>query len=469
MESNGNFKDTLLKALDEKTQWYDNEELPRLLDNYRLLYTCIKNLFEFLAKKALITPDPYKLDKKISDIKAPDTSQFVENEKSVVIGQRFSDYETTLDFMCNYYKFSVNHLTIANTKKLIDFNNTFHWSSFSQNHSKINTKVLAGIVAAGRQNSDALTASMVNDSLSKASKAMTEINGILKEYAEFQKEYYKGQIRKNVFSHPNFDAAKASQSMADETAQIKKAFVAAMGKIPFYTELVEELVQEDQGDDKAAKQKAVLDKLAIKKHEDKVEEKKVDTKEMILEGVRLLGGIPLHLEQIGSKVRENHDILESEHNSFKDKLLKALRKAFNLEEKPVIYVVTVNDQRTGTQRTEKINYAVLVNEIAVKQRRYAACSNKKTQGYAKISSMTEDKILAFLSAQITECQRLMVVLNALNDFFKSAANPTNKSRIKGFKIDVDAMKNTIIKINQIRAEYSSYIEEEEQMRKLGIK
>ena len=131
MENGNNFTETLLQALDEKAQWYDNTELPQILDNYRLLHTCVKVIFDFLVKKALITPDPYKLDKKISDIKAPDSGQFVENERSVIIGQRFSDYESTLDFLCNYYKFSVSQLSIGNIKKLIDLNNSITWNSFS--------------------------------------------------------------------------------------------------------------------------------------------------------------------------------------------------------------------------------------------------------------------------------------------------------------------------------------------------
>ena len=100
MENGNNFTETLLQALDAKAQWYDMEELPRILENYRLLHTCIKVVFDFLVKKAMITPDPYKLDKKISDIKPPESNQFVESDRSIVMGQRFSDYESTLDFLC---------------------------------------------------------------------------------------------------------------------------------------------------------------------------------------------------------------------------------------------------------------------------------------------------------------------------------------------------------------------------------
>lgn len=465
---NTNFTDTLLQALDAKTQWYDSEELPRILDLYRLLHTCVKTLFDFCIKKSVITPDPYKLDKKISDITPPESSQFIETERSVIMGQRFSDYESTLDFLCNYYKFSVSHITIQNIKKLIDLNNSILWNSFSINSNKINTRVLAVIIFDARTNSDPLTASMVNDSLSKASKALTEINGALKEYTDFQKEYYKGQIRKTVISHPNFDSKKAMESTGAELQMIKKNFTTGMGKAPFYNELIDEIIQEDQGSDKEARQKALLEKMQIVKQENTKAEVKVDTKEMLMVAIQVLGAMPPQLAQLAQKIQDNHDVLESEHNSFMDKLKKALCKAFNVPEKPLYYNITLTDPSTGAKRHERINYQQFMTDISTKSRRFAAASQKNSPGYAKIYSLPEEKIYDFVSSQISDCNKMLVISNALDEYFKAAAAPENKSKIKGLKIDLTTLKNSVVKANTHRAEYSAYIEEEAQMRKLGI-
>ncbi len=465
---NSSFTETLLKALNEKSQWYDNEELPRLLEEYRMLHTCVKTLFDFAIKKAVITPDPYKLDKKISDITTPDNSQFIESERSVFMGQRFSDYESTLDFLCNYYKFSVSHITIQNIKKLVDFTNAIQWTSFSINSNKINTRVLATIIFDARQNSDPMTASMVNDSLSKASKAVTEIMNMLKAFSEFQKENYKGLIRKNVIANPHFDGEKAKESISAEIQQIKKNFTSGMGKIPFYNELIEEIAQEDLGPNKEAMQKEVLAKLTIEKHESHKKETKVDTKAILMTAIQVLGAMPPQLLQILQKIQENHDILESEHNSFFDKLKKSLRKAFGLEEKPLYYMVTITDASTGAKRHDRINYQTFVNDLTIKSRRYTSVAQKNSPGFLKISSLPEEKIFDFLSSQISECNKMLVIANALDEYFKSAASPVNKPKIKGLKIDLTTLKNSVIKANQHRVEYSAYIEEEAQMRKLGI-
>ena len=468
MENGNNFNEALVQAAEAKAQWYDTEELPRILDNYRLLHTCIKVIFDFLVKKALITPDPYKLDKKISDIKSPDSMQFVENERSIVMGQRFSDYESTLDFLCNYYKFSVSQLSLSNLKKLVDLNNSITWNAFTANSNKINTRVLATMVFSARQSSDALTSSMINDNLSKASQAMNDINSSLKDYTEFQKEWYKSQVRKTVLLSPNFDANKALTEPAAELQQIKKNFASGMGKVPFYNELIDEIIQEDQGPKKNELQKIVLTKLKVANENDKKAEKEIDTKSLIMGALQVLGSTPPQIATIASKIQDNHDLLESEHNSFMDKLKRAIRKAFGIAEKPLFYNIVIVDQTTGAKRTEKIHYQTFMTDLATKARRFSSVAQPNSPGYKKIMSMPEEKVAEFVSSQITDCNRLMVHLNALDDFFKTAASPMNKSKVKGLKIDITTLKNSIVKANQQRVEYTSYIEEEAQMKRLGI-
>ena len=168
--SEKNFSEQLIAAIDKKTDWFNSRELQNVLEQYRLMHTCEKTLYEFLLKKSLITPDPYKNDKKISDIVPPENSPFTDNERSMIIGMRLSDYDSTLDFLCNYYKFSVSNLQISNIKKLIDLNNAIQWNSFSVNSTNINTRTIATLLFNAKQGADALTVNMINDSVSKAGK-----------------------------------------------------------------------------------------------------------------------------------------------------------------------------------------------------------------------------------------------------------------------------------------------------------
>ncbi len=467
MAENTNFNETVIAALEEKAIWYDKDGLPALLQNYRLLHTCVRNFFDFLVKKALIKPDPYRLDKKISDIVVPSTDPFNESDRSTVMGMRFSDYDVMLDFICNYYKFSTRSLTLASIKKLADFNNCIQWSSFSVNSNRTNTRVLATLILTARQNTDQMTSSMISDSISKAGQAMNAINSTLKEFAEYQKENFKGQIRKNVFDYPQFDKAAAASSPEAELAQIKKNFTAAMGKGPFYSDLVNEIVQEDHAPNKEELQAKILAKLQVKDKNAEKQKPKVDTKEMLMVAIRVLGAMAPQIEQTIKKLQANHDVLESEHNSFMDKLKKALRKAFNLAEKPLYYTILVSDAG-GAKHQEKINYVQFVGDMATRSRRYAATANKGSPGYERVFAQKEDKILEYVNSQITDGQKMLKLLDGLDEFFKTAASLQNRGRIKGLKMEITALKNSVVQCNQHRAEYVAHMEEEAQFKKLGI-
>ncbi len=359
------------------------------------------------------------------------------------------------------------HITLPNIKKLVDLANAIHWNSFTVNNNKINTRVLALLISEARQNSDALSVSMISDSLAKASSSQSAILEILKGFSDFQRERYKVSVRNIVMTAPGYSKEKAMESTSAEIAMIRKHF-SALGKMPFYNELIEEIALEDQSPNKEQLQAKTLQKLNIDSKSEVKKEKKVDTKAMLMLSVAVLGATASQFVQIMQKVQENHDVLESEHNSFADKLKRAIRKAFGFQEKPVVYTVTIEDQATDSRRQEKVNYQNVITELATKARRYTSISQKNSAGYKKVFALPEDKILDFVSAQVSECNRLLVILNALDGFFKSAAAPYDKAKIKGLKIDLTTLKNSIIKTNQHRAEYTSYIEEEEQMRKLGI-
>jgi len=307
----------------------------------------------------------------------------------------------------------------------------------------------------------------VNDSLAKAAASQNAILETLKGFTDFQRERYKATVRNIVMTAPGYSKQKAMESTTAEISMIKKNF-SALGKVPFYNELAEEIALEDQSPNKEQLQAKTLQKLNIAPKSETKKEKKVDTKAMLMLSIAVLGATSSQFVQIMQKVQENHDVLESEHNSFADKLKRVFRKAFGLQEKPVVYTVTIEDQSTDSKRHEKVNYQNVIMELATKARRYTAISQKNSVGYRKVLALPEDKILDFVSAQISECNRLLIILNALDGFFKSAAAPYDKAKIKGLKIDLTMLKNSIIKANQHRAEYTSYIEEEEQMRKLGI-
>lgn len=468
METSDNFNKQLFELAEAKKNWYDTEEMIKILEEYRNLLGVVNNLINLLEKKGLIQPDPYKHDKKISDIAVPDEIPFLDSERSMVIGARLSDFESMLDFICNIFKFSVATVSVERIKTLLALNNYFQWNSLVPNSAKPNTKGLAEIIHAIKMGTDTLSVSVLNETINYASKTVSRINGLLKELTDFQKEIYKIEIRKCIFEHPSYSHEKAQKSNQEALQQIKKLFPQVLGKKPFYSELIDELIQEEYSPEKQKFRETLLKKFEISSN--KKEEKKIqiNTKELLMDAVRALGAAAPLFEQIVQKVDENHKVLQSEHNGFLDKLLALLRQAFNRPEKPVVYTVTVTEPLTQSRKQEDINYQDFITDINRRRRTYNSFSVKKAPGYVKIENQTEKAIQEYLAKQISECNRLMQLLAALDEYFKSAPAIENRPKIKGLKMELTSLKNCIVKTNQRKAEYTALIEEEEQLKKLGI-
>ncbi|MBR4011442.1 MAG: hypothetical protein IKI98_01320, partial [Spirochaetaceae bacterium] len=61
METSVDFNKKLFELAEAKKNWYDTEEMVKILEEYRNLLGVINNLINLLEKKGLIQPDPYKL------------------------------------------------------------------------------------------------------------------------------------------------------------------------------------------------------------------------------------------------------------------------------------------------------------------------------------------------------------------------------------------------------------------------
>ena len=464
-----NFDAELQAALSKKQEWYNSESLQELLNEYRLMHTCVKNLYECFVKKSLIQPDPYRLDKKISEIVVPESSPFSESEIPKVFGARFSDYETMLDFICTYFRFSTENFSIQSVKKLLDLNKVFDWEDLSMNSSRMNTRALAMTINNAKTNSPNVVQSMINDSVAKCTQSSVVISKMLNELGVFLRELFKGGLRKDLFEHPDFDKAKAAESAEAEQAENRRLYTKVTGKKTMYTDLIAEIVEEDHGPDKERKQAAVLERLAIK-GTSKVEKKKAagpDTKEMLMQAIMALGAMSPTLTQLHAKLGENFTLLYQKKNTFFNKLMAALRKVFHIAEKERVCNLPVKDAKTGTERIQKINVNDFLTDLSRKERVYNGIGMKGIE-YQKINASNEDAILAFVNKQISEVQSIFVIINSLDAYFKKEVDTEFKVKVKGMQIELSALRNSIINANKKRGEYASFKEEHAQMQKLGL-
>lgn len=462
------FEAKLYNAIEAETQWFDNECLRQQQENYRLHLTCLNNIIEALVKKSLVAPDPYKKDKKISGIVPLDSSEFNDNERTQLLGIRLSDYESMVDYVCSYMKFSVENLNIETLRKLVELNNSFTWSNLSQNSPKINTRSLAFVVNQLKLGSDPLVLSTLSDSLVKTNQALNEIGKAFKDLADFQKERYKADVRKNVMRHSSFNMQKALESPQSMVAEIKHHFAVGMGKRPFVPDLIEEIAQESIGERKDDIRERLISKLKVTESKKQKKEEEINTHDILMDSVRTIGSLADQLDQVFAKEMDNHQILQSTHNSFFEKLAKMFREICGIPEPTAEYDITLVDRTTNAKRKERLNFTQFMDNLSKRTRFYSSFSVKNTPGYNKINSQNDDAILDFVGKQILECNKLMAQLSALDEFFKGAVEGAERAKVKGIRMELTTLKNLVVKANQQKAEYIAYVEEQRQMKSLGI-
>lgn len=467
MDSNS-FNAKYLAAFEEKKAWYNSVQLPKIQDSYRLHLVCVNNLFEALVKKSLINPDPYKKDKKISQIVSPDDGPFNDNERANQLGVRLSDYQSMIDFICNYMKFTVDLVTTDKIKRLIDLNATFGWINLSPNSPKINTRSLAVCINAARTGAQPIQVAMINDSMNKTVEAMNLINAGLRDLAEFQKSAYKASVRQNIMGREDFDWSKGNDEVA-LFSEIKRCYAGNMPKHSFNPDLIHEIVQEETADNKAVLQEQELAKFRIVSNDKKEQKKKaIDTHEVIMEIVRQLGTSGEQYEVVLEKLSNNNAILQAQKNTGVQKFLRFWRKVFGMPEPEVEYNLVITDNATQQAKKEKLSYNEFFSNLAKRTKYYSAIVAPQSGVLGKIAAQPEEKILEFLNKQSTENTRLLQVLSALDDYFKASCSPLERSKIKGIKPELSFIKSILVKLNQSKAEYIALIEEKEQMKKLGI-
>jgi hypothetical protein len=247
---------------------------------------------------------------------------------------------------------------------------------------------------------------------------------------------------------------------------IKKKMPTAMPGMPFYQELIDEILKEDYSKAGAEIRDNILKTLKVADEKPKAAKPAVNFKQILLDGIQVIGSASTPLAEIGVKFDENEEVMESHKKGFFEALKAIIRQFTKAEPEEVVYTVEYMDPTKGIPVKEKVNFHQLRDEMAKKTK--ILNSFMRGPAYTKLSAMTEEQIIGYLERNIRDVQSLHKTLGALDDFFKANVDQGNRDKIKGIKPELSTRKNAIVRANQLRYEYSAQKEEEDQLRRLGV-
>jgi len=450
--------ETLQQVLIARKDWLEKSELVKLKDELRAYQVSFASLYNIYLKKKLIDEDPYKQETKISELEVPDTGAFQEAKRIEQLSIRLSNFDNQLDFLVNFYQLGVDFLNLDRIKRIVGLIRYIEWNSLTPDSQSPMTKAVSDMTTHAKVGVDSLTFSIISESLSKLSKTTAAAMGTLKDLNTYYRENYKLNIRQNVTK-----TMSAGEATLDN---IRKKVHSILPGSPFYKELIEEIIKEDYTDSGLDLRDTILNALRVVETKQKAAKAAVNFKQILLDGIIVIGGASSSLTEINAKLAENQTVMESKKKTFFETIKELIRQITNAEPEDVIYNIETMDPTKGIPVKERINFHKFMDDLDKKIK--ILSSFIRGPAYNKLSAMTEEQIIGYLEKNINDVQSLHRTLGALDEFFKTNVVADDRGKIKGIKPELSALKNTYVKANQIRYDYSAQKEEEEQMKRLGV-
>ena len=466
MENRKNFVEELSVVLETKRNEFNTKILPKVQENYNIQISALHAIRSTLLKKRVIHDDPYKYDSKMTEVEIPSKENFADSEKASVIGTRLAHYETMLEFVSNYYQFNTEFLTPKRISLLLELNNTFIWSDFTNTSTHTNTRAIADIINNLFKGPDQLSNSLLRDSVAHMGKSEVYINTQLKSLSLFFREEYKLLIRREIMPSVKVNKADCSNP-ANILREIKKIFSIKMKKKPFYTDLIVEIIREDYGEDSSILQQEILSKLEIKEKQDSFSPQKVNNRPILISGLKILSNSAPHLKAALEKIKSNQEMVYKAENTIFKKLAQIFRQALKLDPPEKQITIIITDNITQNTKKQTINYSVFEKEVLQKISLFQSILMPNSAVNQKIKTMPDEILFNSLTKYISDSNEMLKQLGGLDEFYKNV-KPELRSKIRGIKIEITTITNSIIKANQYRAEYQTLSEEVSQMKKLGV-
>jgi len=463
------FVHRLENALEAKRASLERNELVRLKESWKLFQASFHGISNVLLKKGVIHEDPYKYEMKISDVQNPPDAPFLESERAEQMSLRISQFEAYAEFLINYYQFDTDFLSIGRIKRLLSFVKYFNFTAFQETSTAPSTRGLAELVGLIRKGNDPMSSGILSEGIGQLERSTRDILAALKAVSEFQREAYKLETRSLVFPGLSIEPSFGMDHREEALRKVKAKFAEVAGDRPFYPELVSEILDEDCAPDGESRREELLRGLEVREEKKSSRSQTRSYKTILLEGIRILAGSGTQLEDSVVKLASDSAVIESANRGFFTQLRKMVRKLFSSGEGKLVYEVPVVDPVTGEKASESIEFGSFVEEGTRKARLLSSLLQRNGPTMKRLEAALDDHVYKFLERNIEELQRLIRRLNALDDYFKAIFPAEEKAKFRGIKSEITTIKNCIIKANQKKHEFHSQVEEEEQLRRLGVR
>lgn len=469
MSDHETFFNQLEEAIIKRKEHAEKTIIIKLKEHLAIFQTYFQNLYNILIRKALLQEDPYKDDDKITEITIPSSAPIIELGFQEDMSHRISNYHSQIEFLNTYFQLNLESLTIKQVKKISELMKYINWLNISPASTNPPTRFIGEALQKIKMGTDKVSTQIIIDSCHQIERNAREIYKYLEDLVIILREIYKYEVRKYVLPNIETDLELLSGNPDGAVKAIKTIFKNYLSNKSFYPDLIREILEEDFSSKNEAMHKALLARLKVKEKKPQVEKKVKDYRPLLLQGMRLIASSGFHIKDCIVKLNDNHTAYESRKMSLGKKIIRWLRKLFRGREETHTYDIEYFDVSTSATKMERINYTNFIEDLEKKVRFYSAVVNKASSTYNKLESTTEEKLYEYLNRNLATLHIIHRRLIGFNDFFKSEIPKERRYKVRTINLELNAVKNSIVKANKKKHEYVSAKEEIEQLKRLGIK
>lgn len=442
--------------------------LPELKTEFRNFATSFATLGKILSKRGYLLEDPYQYEDKFSEVKPIPAENFSESERMLVVSQRMAFFGLQLDFLNETYAFTLDFLTLSRLKNILLLLRFVPWNALSPTQGDPNAKAVGDLVARCRKTDDAIQLGLLNDSLSQLALLQQKIFDKLKTLTQFKREEYKQLVRTVLWPQLNLAAEEVEGNLENVLKKLRRALVEHLKGEPFIPELMRELLDEAFSPQGPQLQKDLLERFYVAPEERNKPKQEVNLKGTLLEAVRVLVRAQLALLGALEKLSGNSAVMEDRVLTLGERLRSFMFSLLGRKRPPLLYEIELPDPVTSVLRSETLNFEEFLAQQSARVKLFASLQTKGSPAWFKLSQKTEAEILDWYQRQALELNKAYERMNALDAFFKTEMPKEKRSLVRGIKPELSSLKSTVANANKLKHEYVAHLEEQEQLKRLGL-
>jgi len=462
MSDNSTFLEDLKIGLNLKGEELNLIVMPPMQTNFKIMFSSFVSITNILQKKGLLQKDPYEGESHITKMELPSVKAPNESRLAIELSERFSQYVHQLDYIYTSLSFDIFQMQPSQLKKLSDFASYINWDTLSDVSTEVNTRHISVLINKAKKNPGEMTTGLISGAIKDTAESASKLKILLKQAMAFSKEYYKYELRRDL-NKPNL--------FSSDLDSVKNEFSKKYGrKRSFYTALVKDIIAEDDTEkgnvlkekllnslspaDTVVKNKPVITSVNIRK------ELKTGIKEMI--------NTRFTIKTIMEKISYNHNLYQEIKKTWFSSISSWFYKNFQGKKKPIIYDVVFMDKTNSERKTGKVDYLEMNRFLSQKIRLFNSLSKKDSPHQKQLQASKDDQLLKLMDSNLKEFKRIHKNLTALNIFFKVEVPEPDKRKVRSIQLELEALRTTMVQMNQIKFTAQTQKEESKRINKLGL-